>query len=520
MPLNCRFRSFITLVLILFSFPASSFTLNWQQAFEQHHVIMLLIRPGDGQIIKANRAASEFYGYSVTELESMNIHKINTLGRQAVLDEIALAREEQRNYFIFPHRLANNELRTVEVSSIPTIYKGEILLYSIVRDISEFKEAQQGLWDYQNRLEELVVEQAAELETKHNQKVFILLFISLVLMVLLKVLARQMSLQRKTKYLLEVEKKRLSDVIWGANVGTWEWFVDSDRLDVSDLALSLIGFEGWPLNKWNMTKAQRICHQSDWEKSHFNPGNIVNLKGEDAFYESEVRMRHERGHWVWILIRGRVIERHKNTNQPLVVVGTFQEISKQKEMHEKLYEYAHIDLLAEVPNRRSFTQCLDNLHRESCDDNSNHVLFYLDLNKFKEANDKFGHKAGDQIIKNVGQRLKKLFRSSDQIFRVGGDEFTILLKNIECTSVINNIAEKVIKALSEPHELENGVTAFAPPSIGVAVYPKDSSNADTLICQADQMMYLAKNRYPSGGYEVYTPEKFVISAEYNQPRYC
>lgn len=113
-----------------------------------------------------------------------------------------------------------------------------------------------------------------------------------------------------------------------------------------------------------------------------------------------------------------------------------------------------------------------------------------------------------------------MFRSSDHIFRVGGDEFTILLKNIECTSVINNIAEKVIKALSEPHLLENGVYAVAPPSIGVAVYPKDSSNADTLICQADQMMYLAKNRYPSGGYEVYTPEKFVISAEYNQPRYC
>lgn len=520
MQLRCRFKSYITLVLILFSFPVSSFTLNWQQAFEQHHVIMLLIRPGDGQIIKANRAASEFYGYSTAQLESMSVFKINALSREATAKEMALAKEENRNYFIFPHRLSNNELRTVEVSSIPTIYNGEILLYSIIRDISEFKKAQQGLWDYQNRLEDVINEQAEELNVRYHQQVAVLLVISLLLIALSAALARQMSLQRKTKYLLEVEKKRLSDVIWGANVGTWEWFVDSDRLAVSDLALSLIGFEGWPLNKWNMTKAQRICHQSDWEKSHFNPGNIVNLKGEDAFYESEVRMQHERGHWVWILIRGRIIKRDKETNQPLVVVGTFQEISKQKEMHEKLYEYAHIDLLAEVPNRRSFTQCLDNLHRESCDDNSNHVLFYLDLNKFKEANDKFGHKAGDQIIKNVGQRLKKLFRSSDHIFRVGGDEFTILLKNIECTSVINNLAEKVIKALSEPHLLENGVTAVAPPSIGVAVYPKDSSNADTLICQADQMMYLAKNRYPSGGYEVYTPEKFVISAEYNQPRYC
>ncbi|MEX3073613.1 diguanylate cyclase [Vibrio alginolyticus] len=520
MPLSCRFKSFTTIVLILFSFPASSFTLNWQQAFEQHHVIMLLIRPGDGQIVKANRAASQFYGYPVGQLESMTIHHINALSKKATADEMVLAKEENRNYFIFPHRLANNELRTVEVSSIPTIYNGEILLYSIIRDISEFKEAQQGLWDYQNRLEDVINEQAELLNVRYHQQVAILLVISLLLIALSAALARQMLLQRKTKYLLEKEKNRLSDVIWGANVGTWKWKVDSDKLVVSDLSLSLIGYESWPLNSLSMNRTRQLCHQSDWDNAHFNPENIINVKGEDDFYESEVRVRHKKGYWVWILVRGRVMIRDKNTNLPLVVVGTYQEISKQKEMHEKLYEYAHMDLLAEVPNRRSFNQCLESLRNEDCDGSLNHVLFYLDLNKFKDANDQFGHKAGDQIIKNVGHRLKKLFRSSDHIFRVGGDEFTILLKNIECTSVINNIAEKVIKALSEPHQLENGLTAVAPPSIGVAVYPKDSSNADTLICQADQMMYLAKNRYPTGGYEVYTPEKFVISAEYNQPRYC
>ncbi len=518
MPLNCCFKSFITFALILFSLPASSLTLNWQQAFEQHHVIMLLIRPVEGSIIKANQAASEFYGYSVAELESMKIYDINALSKKATADEMALAKEENRNYFIFPHRLANGEIRTVEVSSIPTIIKGEILLYSIVRDISEFKAAQKGLWEYQNRLEDVVKEQAERLNVKYHQQVTILLVVSLTLIVLLVALARQMGLQRKTKYLLEIEKQRLSDVIWGSNVGTWEWNVDSDKLVVGDFAMSLIGYQDWPQVNLTREKIRPLCNQEDWEKA--NPQIIANLKGDATFYESEVRVRHKQGHWVWILSRGRVVKRDSQTNRALTVMGTYQEISKQKEMHEQLYEYAHVDLLAEVPNRRSFNQCLDNIHRESCDDNSNHVLFYLDLNKFKEANDKFGHKAGDQILKNVGQRLKKLFRSSDHIFRVGGDEFTILLKNIECPSVINNIAEKVIKALSEPHELEGGVSAVAPPSIGVAVYPKDASNADTLISQADQMMYLAKNRYPSGGYEVYTPEKVVISAELNQPRYC
>ncbi len=520
MQLSRRFRSFITLVLILFSFPASSFSANSIQAFEQHHVIMLLIRPEDGQIVKANRAASEFYGYSIAQLESMNIYKINALSKEATADEMALAKKEQRNYFIFTHRLANNEVRTVEVSSIPTYFNGEKLLYSIVRDISDFREAEFGLWHYQNRLEEMVAEQAEQLNVKHNQQLVILLVISLVLILLLGTLARQVLLQRKTKHLLEIEKKRLSDVIWGANVGTWKWYIDSDKLVLSDFALSLIGYEEWPLNNLSIEKAKLLCHEDDWKQSHFNPQNIGNIQCENDFYESEMRIRHQQGHWVWILIRGRVIEREKETNHPLAVVGTYQEISKQKQMHEQLYEYAHMDLLAEVPNRRSFNQCLESIQRESSDDGSNHVLFFLDLNKFKDANDRFGHKAGDQIIKNVGRRLKNILRSSDHIFRVGGDEFTILLKNIECNSVINNIAEKILKSLSEPHQLEDGLTAVTPPSIGVAVFPTDAKSADTLICYADQMMYLAKNLYPSGGYEVYTPEKYVLSAEHSQSNYC
>lgn len=76
----------------------------------------------------------------------MPIQHINVLSPKAVAEEMALAKKEQRNYFIFPHHLANQTVKTVEVSSIPDIYNGELLLYSIIRDISEFREAQDGLW--------------------------------------------------------------------------------------------------------------------------------------------------------------------------------------------------------------------------------------------------------------------------------------------------------------------------------------------------------------------------------------
>lgn len=518
MQLLCRIKTFIIFLFILFSWPAQSISLNWRQAFEQHHIVMLFIRPGDGQIVKANQAASKFYGYPVAKLESMTIQQINTFSPQAVLDEMALARQEHRNYFIFAHRLANGDIKTVEVSSIPIVYDDEQVLYSIIRDISEFREAQDGLWHYQNRLEEMVAEQSAQLTVKHHHQIIILSGISVVLTALLVALGRQMWLQRKTRSLLQMEKNRLSDVIWGANVGTWEWHIDSDSLVVSDFALKLIGYEKWPYIKLTRARVKRLCNQDDWNKA--SPSIIANMKGQSQFYESEVRVRHKNGHWIWVLSRGRVIERDSDTNRALIVAGTFQEITMQKNMHEKLYQYAHIDLLAEVPNRRSFNECLESLHHRYVGPDTQHVLFYLDLNKFKEVNDRYGHEAGDKVIKNVGQRLKTLIRSSDHVFRVGGDEFVLLLENVESLAVIEVIAEKVVKGLSEPHQLANGSVVVTPPSIGVAVYPNDGNNPDTLICHADQMMYLAKRRYPTGGYEVYTPEKFVLSTENSQPRYC
>ncbi len=518
MQLSCRFNKFVVFLLILFSYPAYSLSMDWYQAFEKHHVVMILVRPSDGQIVKANQAASKFYGYPVSKIESMKIQEINTLSPQAVSDEMALAKQEKRNYFIFPHRLANNQIKTVEVSSIPTTYNGERLLYSIIRDISAFREAQDGLWHYQNRLEEMVSEQAKQLTIKHHNQLFILFCIAIGLVLFVTALVRQILLQRKTQNLLELEKKRLDDVIWGANVGTWEWHANQDKLVVSDFAMALIGYERWPFTRLNRTTVKRICNEQDWNKA--STSLISNLKGEASFYESEVRVRHKNGHWIWVLTRGRVIERDSVTGRALVIAGTFQEVTAQKTMHEQLYQYAHTDLLAGVPNRRSFNECIENICLQKTSDEIKHALFYIDLNKFKEVNDKYGHECGDEVIKNVGQRLKKLIRSSDLVFRIGGDEFAIVVKNIESLSVISVIAEKVIKGLSLPHELEADVSVITPPSIGVAVFPKDATNFDTLICYADQMMYLAKRRYPLGGYEVYTPEKFVTSTEQSQQRYC
>lgn len=113
--------------------------------FENHHQVMLLIDPGQGHIVDANPAACDFYGWSREELKKMNISHINTLPPKSILQEMQKAHSEQRNYFFFKHRLADNTIKDVEVYSGPIKIRGQTLLYSIINDISIRKQVEESL---------------------------------------------------------------------------------------------------------------------------------------------------------------------------------------------------------------------------------------------------------------------------------------------------------------------------------------------------------------------------------------
>ncbi|HCI14644.1 MAG: hypothetical protein A2063_10415 [Gallionellales bacterium GWA2_60_142] len=110
---------------------------RFRQMFERHDSPMLLIEPHGGEIIDANPAAEHFYGYPVAELRAMNISQINLLPPEQIATERARAEREERNFFVFPHRLASGEVRTVEVHSSPVSVEGRTLLFSIVHDVTE-----------------------------------------------------------------------------------------------------------------------------------------------------------------------------------------------------------------------------------------------------------------------------------------------------------------------------------------------------------------------------------------------
>ena len=128
-------------------------------------------------------------------------------------------------------------------------------------------------------------------------------------------------------------------------------------------------------------------------------------------------------------------------------------------------------------------------------DASQFALLYLDLDKFKPVNDTRGHDAGDQLLKSVAERIREQVRESDTVARIGGDEFTVLLRDITSRQDVADIAEKIIAALGAPFRLGNHPQAVEiGTSIGIAIYPSDAQDHETLIKVADAAMYSAKIR--------------------------
>jgi len=127
---------------------------RFKNRFEKHSSVMLLINPENGNIINANKSASEFYGYSIDELCEKSINDINTLPTSQIAEERNLAFQDKRNYFIFPHKLSSGTIRIVEVHSTPIVYGAKKLLFSIVHDITERKQAEEALIQSKQKAEE------------------------------------------------------------------------------------------------------------------------------------------------------------------------------------------------------------------------------------------------------------------------------------------------------------------------------------------------------------------------------
>lgn len=175
-------------------------------------------------------------------------------------------------------------------------------------------------------------------------------------------------------------------------------------------------------------------------------------------------------------------------------IAIFSDITKRKEEERDLERLAFYDPLTGVANRLLFRERLSLALREiKRYGGSQLVVFYIDLDWFKQVNDNWGHDAGDLLLQKVAQRLERLMRSVDTVARLGGDEFAILAKTIPDVDTALAIGDKIVATLTESFDLD-GPRCVIGASVGIALYPDHGDDVDELIRCADTAMYCAKHQ--------------------------
>ncbi len=201
----------------------------------------------------------------------------------------------------------------------------------------------------------------------------------------------------------------------------------------------------------------------------------------------------------WLRTTGRPILKD---NRVMGVRGTLVDISERKLVEEELVYMATHDQLTGLSNRALFNDRLAVELTRARRNPKKLAVMLLDLDEFKEINDEFGHSFGDRLLKTVSRSLRGLLRESDTVARMGGDEFLLLLSEVTHVDDIANIAQKIIDAFQKPISVDNHELNITT-SLGVAIYPKNGQDAETLIKNADIAMYSVKN-HGRNGYQLYS----------------
>ena len=173
-------------------------------------------------------------------------------------------------------------------------------------------------------------------------------------------------------------------------------------------------------------------------------------------------------------------------------VGVFNDISQRKSDEENLERLAFYDPLTGAPNRLLFRERLEQAIKEDRRDTSASALLFLDLDRFKQVNDTYGHEVGDLLLQEATRRMQNLVRDNDTVSRLGGDEFTIILRHASNPVDGKMVSGKIIDAMTKPFKFGD-VECSIGASIGIAFYPQHAEDMETLIKRADIAMYVAKN---------------------------
>ena len=296
---------------------------------------------------------------------------------------------------------------------------------------------------------------------------------------------------------LEYEKHlRLTAKVF-ANTGEGVMVTDDNKniLSVNEAFTNILGYQESEVLGRNPSILSSGRHNPDFYEEMWAAIN------QEGIWQGEIWNRRKSGRLIpeWLTIT----ELKNDAGQVENYIGVFADITQLKDSETRLDFMAHHDALTELPNRRRFIASLEYALVHAKRDQTSFAVLMLDLDRFKDVNDSYGHASGDEVLINTAKLLRQIVRDVDVVARLGGDEFVVLLEGLSDENDAARIAKKIIDRLSEPYTLTNQRMVSVGCSIGIALYPEHGETTEHLMQHADSALYLSKQR-GRGTFEYFT----------------
>lgn len=426
--------------------PLKSENVLFDELFLEHGTVMMILDSKTGIIVNANKAAERFYGYTMAEMRNMSITQMNTLPPEQVQEIMKVAVSEEKNFFVFKHRIKNGDVKDVEVYSYPYEKNGKTYLYSVIHDVTDKRIAE-------NRLKATLM----------------FLFGTFALIGIMS--GGYIYIIRKNRNQLRKKSNELENLFNNIEEG----FIAVDN-------------EGYVITVNPVAMKILKCDKADlFERPISECYNRLNpvTKQEEPFLltdlhkNRQVLLKNREG--LEIPVEESVVPIFDAYEKKTGLVLAFKDISEKLEKQREIEYLSYHDQLTGLYNRRFFEEELKRLNTKR-----NYPLSVLmfDVNGLKLVNDAFGHESGDLLLKTISSQLKETFRSDDIVARIGGDEFVALMPRTEEVELINLIQR--FKAQVGQHSVNRVPLSV---SIGYSQLTHQESTFATVFRLAEDHMY-------------------------------
>lgn len=398
---------------------------------------LAVILTSDGKISKVSRSTETLLGYNTDELIGQSVHLI--IQDDNLIHDLMSEKRSPAicRYTEVSFLTSTGELLPVQISCLPLIKGRQGAPDGIV------------LLGHDNRLTKQLENQIAE---------------------------NKVTLEK-----LHHSEKRFKDIFSKNSAAMY--LLDSETLKIVDMNKTARDFYGYTREECIQRKVTEINGLTDDQEREL----IASL---DSGSQNVFNLRHMTATGQWRDVEVRATNLIMNGKK--VIISIIIDITDRKKAEEQISFLAYHDALTGLANRKAFYERLHIELERSLRTGRKAAILFLDLDGFKLINDNYGHEAGDFLLKEVAGRLKDVLRGTDTVARMGGDEFTLLLTDINDRSKAEIVADKLKKSINEPIIIEGNPMRIQA-SIGISIFPDDGSDEKQLLSKADQEMYIMKN---------------------------